>query len=106
MKNHGITARVAAKRDQSGDKNSSWRGDEATYAAYHKRVEAARGKPNRCERCGTKRKCEWANLTGDYADVNDYERICRSCHRKMDNQRRAETGLLTSTHVPRRAGRK
>ena len=30
---------------------------------------------------------DWANLTGDYADVSDFARMCRSCHRRYDNAR-------------------
>lgn len=86
MRRHGLVARVAAKRNQHGEQNSSWRGHEATYAALHLRVEAARGKPSRCENCGTTsaKRFEWANLTGCYSDVNDYRRLCCSCHHKMD----------------------
>jgi hypothetical protein len=90
MRRHGIQARVAAKRDQRGAKNARWRGDDAGYQALHLRVEAARGKPQMCSRCGTTNPAktyEWANLTGDYRDVNDYERMCRSCHKLYDNAR-------------------
>lgn len=86
MRRHGIAARVAAKREQSGPKNSRWRGASASYAALHLRVEAARGKPSCCDDCGTTtaKRFEWANLTGNYADVSDYKRLCCSCHHKMD----------------------
>jgi len=99
MKNHDITARIAAKRDQAGEHNHMWLGDEAKYQALHLRVEAARGKPQQCDRCGTNDpalRYEWANLTGDYADIDDYQRMCVSCHRRYDAQRRAATGELTS----------
>lgn len=90
MRRHGIRARVAAKRDQRGPKNGSWKGSTATYAALHKRVEVARGMPAKCERCGASgpgRSYDWANLTGRYDDVSDYERMCRSCHRRYDLHR-------------------
>lgn len=92
MHNHSIPARVAIKRNQTGPANSTWKGNRAGYAALHKRVEATRGKPSICERCGsngdTDTIYEWANLTGIYEDVGDYERMCRSCHRRYDNSRR------------------
>jgi hypothetical protein len=87
MRHHGIAARVAAKRDQRGPKNSSWKFSGASYAALHKRVEAARGKPTECSKCGTidpNESYDWANLTGRYDRIDDYARMCRSCHWKMD----------------------
>ncbi len=86
MLRSGIVARTAAKRDQTGDKNDSWRGDCATYAALHLRVQTARGTPSRCAACDStdSPRFEWANLTGDYANVHDYIRLCRSCHNKFD----------------------
>ena len=89
--------RVAAKRDQAGAANHMWRGDEAGYQALHLRVEAARGKPHECSKCGsTEGRMEWANLTGNYADVDDYARMCVSCHRNFDAARRRLTGRRTS----------
>lgn len=99
MANHCIQARIAAKRDQSGSANSMWAGNEAGYQALHLRVETARGKPARCNRCGAGNpalRYEWANLTGNYQDINDYERMCVSCHRRYDGARRAATGERTS----------
>jgi hypothetical protein len=89
MRTHGVQARVAAKRDQRGSKNDSWKKGSVTYAALHYRVMAVRGKPKKCQRCGTdnpRKTYDWANLTGNYDDPNDYERMCRSCHWKYDKK--------------------
>lgn len=61
-------------------------GEEAKYAALHLRVQRLRGKPRKCEICGTTqaKRFEWANLTGNYADPMDYKRMCGSCHHKYD----------------------
>jgi hypothetical protein len=91
--------RIAAKRNQTGSSNSSWKGDKATYAALHYRVEAKRGKPKECSICSrtdTETIYEWANLTGNYQDVSDYARMCRRCHRNYDKNR-----PNSSIHVPR-----
>lgn len=91
MRNHGITPRTAAKRDQTGSRNHAWRGDQANYQAFHLRVAARRGQPKKCQRCGTTdpaKTYDWANLTGNYPDPDDYERMCRSCHRRYDLARR------------------
>ena len=98
---NGIKTRPAAKRNQLRENNDSWKGDAASYTAMHLRVYVQRGRPSQCSKCG---KCgpgryEWANLTGNYADVHDYARMCVPCHRKFDSQRRQETGRRTS---PRR----
>jgi hypothetical protein len=90
--------RKAAKRHQSGDANDYWKGDQAGYAGFHRRVEKARGKPKECRRCGERdpdARYDWANLTGHYEDVDDYERMCVSCHRRYDIARRAQTGDRT-----------
>jgi hypothetical protein len=87
MMNYNIPARKAAKRDQKGEKNSYWKGDNACYSAFHRRLEAAYGRPKKCAVCKTTDKniiYDWANLTGRYEDINDYKRMCRSCHRKHD----------------------
>jgi hypothetical protein len=97
FKKYGIKSRIPYKRSQEKENNSSWKGNNATYAAYHYRVESQRGKPHFCEACGTMgaKRFEWCNLTGRYEDVMDYARMCISCHRKYDNKRRELTGKST-----------
>lgn len=100
---YGILPRGAEPPDQSGENNPNWKGDEATYAALHLRVQRLRGDPMECEKCGcTDGNFEWANRTGDYADVNDYVRLCIPCHRKYDAKRRRKLGRSTIT-VSRKA---
>ena len=86
MRRHGICARVAAKREQRGERNASWKGDGAGKNAFHRRLYAKYGKPSQCSKCGTThaRHYDYANLTGRYEDVNDYAPMCRSCHWKYD----------------------
>lgn len=100
FKKLGIKSRVAFKRNQRGPNNHYWKGDEATYAAFHHRVESQRGKPKLCMVCGNLNApvYEWANLTGRYEDVNDYTRMCRPCHRAYDKNRKN-----SSRHVKRTA---
>lgn len=86
-----ITPRPQIKRDQTGPNNAYWGGKdgELTYAALHKRVEALRGRPRKCEVCGTtskQRTYDWANMSGRYDDPADYQRMCRSCHWKHDKK--------------------
>jgi len=86
-----IKARIPYKRNQKGSKNHSWKGENATYAAFHYRVKSSRGKADKCEKCGRIDKgikYDWANQTGNYADINDYKMMCRSCHFKKDGHKK------------------
>src|SRR5260221_7341101 len=53
MRRHGISARVAAKRHQTGAANHAWKGDDAGYQACHLRVQVRRGKPTPPPRWGS-----------------------------------------------------
>lgn len=88
MRRNGIKARVAAKRDQWGANNHAWKGDEAGYQALHCRLYSRFGKPGHCNVCGTTDApaFDYANLTGNYADLDDYAPMCRSCHHKFDDK--------------------
>lgn len=100
LQRYSIPARPAIKRNQRGPQNTSWKGDKATYQALHLRVATARGKPMKCEVCGTSdpnRSYDWANMTKQYADVNDYKRMCRSCHHRHD-------GKINNIHKMRKGG--
>lgn len=101
MAKNGIKSRPAVKRDQFREKNDSWKGNSAGYKAMHLRVYSQRGRPSACSQCNKSGpgRYEWANQTGNYADVNDYAQMCVPCHRKFDARRRKETGRRTS---PRR----
>jgi site-specific DNA-cytosine methylase len=109
MKRMGYKCRRAIKRNQRGSRNSAWKGDDASYQAMHLRVQATRGAPSACEHCGaTEGFFDWASLTKNYADVNDYIRLCRKCHMKMDcvgprvgEQLRGRTHSDRETEVPR-----
>jgi hypothetical protein len=88
MRRHGIAARVAAKRDQWGENNHAWKGDDASKYAFHRRLYSRHGKPCKCSICGTTSAShyDYANLTGRYEDVDDYVPMCRSCHWKFDDK--------------------
>lgn len=91
---YGIPRRRQIKRDQRGPKNTSWKGDALTYKGAHLRVARARGKPQRCDRCGTQaaERYEWANLTGQFHDPQDYIRLCIPCHRLHDQRSECRNG--------------
>lgn len=88
FKKYAIKARVAKKRNQWGTANGSWKGDHAGYAAAHARLKVIKGSADHCEECGATGPgyYDWANLTGNYLDIEDYKQMCRSCHAKYDNK--------------------
>ena len=82
MKKYGLKSRNRASRNQSGVNSRVWR-INPSYRTIHKRLEYQRGKPKYCDECKTmdeNKKYEWANISGNYKDVNDFRRLCRDCH--------------------------
>jgi hypothetical protein len=84
---------------------SAWRQPlrpTAKYSTIHSRLNTERGMPDNCEQCGASgpgRRYEWAlNLivsnvllnekNRPYSiDLDDYRRLCKSCHVRQDRQR-------------------
>jgi len=83
----GIKSRIPKNLNQNRENNPAWKGDNATYAAFHYRIESLRGKPMICSRCNKTdaKRYEWASLTKNYSDPFDYIRLCKSCHSIFDN---------------------
>ena len=83
--------KIAKKRNQYGIMNHYWSGDNPEYTTLHKRVEAKYGRPNKCELCPSENDnivYEWANISGNYINVDDFVRACRSCHRYFDKYKK------------------
>ena len=86
LKRNGI-----AVRPSCGCNHGFWKGNSASYDAFHARLRKAKGQPQSCDECKTcdpSKTYEWANLTGNYSDLEDYKRLCRGCHRRYDHGRR------------------
>lgn len=74
---------------QRGENNPRWKGEKVGYMALHTRIRNTLGTPSFCEACGEEdqKKYEWANISGEYkTDLNDWIRLCTSCHAKFDNK--------------------
>jgi hypothetical protein len=85
---------------RAGERNPAWRGLQVGYRGAHKRVELERGKASFCNilDCDTgSTTYHWANLTGEYADVWDYESMCVSHHRRYDYARAQYLAGLAET---------
>jgi hypothetical protein len=98
LRRHGIATRPAHGRRK---------GDNVSYTVLHARVRQLRGAPSRCEQCDTtdaSKRYEWANLTGNYADPDDYRRLCVSCHRRYDHGRLGRPGSVSAIEASERIG--
>ena len=91
------------KGKQTKENNPNWKGADATnLTTFHKRIEEEFGKPKICAICGTTNEgltYDWACLTGDYNNIKDYKRLCRSCHKKYDLAMLGK-GLITLKDLP------
>jgi len=69
-----------------GKKHGNWKGDNVGIDALHSWVIRRLGRPPKCEHCGsTDKKTEWANKSQQYKrDIEDWLRLCRSCHLNYD----------------------
>lgn len=76
--------------NMKGDKNTNWKGDNASYYAKHMWVNNNFGKPKICEQCKTTEDVmyHWANISGKHIrNRRDWLRLCVPCHRKYDFDR-------------------
>lgn len=99
----GNWERPVLRQVPAGENHPQWKGKDASYQAFHVRVANRRGKPCYCACCDSTQPelCyDWANLTGDYANIFDYIRLCRVCHRDFDARRRtADHSALTRGNI-------
>jgi hypothetical protein len=67
-----------------GAESHNWVGDQAGYVARHQRVYQIRGKADRCVWGCQANRYNWANMTGDVLNPDDYAPMCQRCHRRFD----------------------
>lgn len=111
IERHGIPTRPAIKRDQRGERNSSWVGNSPSYAAAHTRVYSTRGaaSDHMCVDCLRPAE-EWSYRGRCPLEVTDargriyspdpsrYEPRCRPCHMVQDRDRLPD-GRLTRKEI-------
>ena len=71
----------------TNEAHPNWKADNVSYSALHMWVVRNRGRPQHCEHCGTteKKMYHWANIDHCYRrNLNDYIRLCCSCHKRHD----------------------
>lgn len=100
-------AHDAAKRRRAGHKRTHRRFDGPTYRTLHDQVRRARGSANEypCRECGItvdelthNGYMQWANLTNDYHDVNDFAAMCPACHGAYDAERKRNGSFVPFEH--------
>lgn len=65
--------------------NPMWKGNKVGYSALHAWVRRNKLKLKFCEKCNKNKKLDVSNISGKYKrDVNDYEWLCKKCHRRKD----------------------
>lgn len=70
-----------------GVKAYNWKGDKVGYNALHAWVARHKPKQKFCAICGWNFKLELSNISGEYKrDINDFQWVCRVCHRKYDKR--------------------
>ena len=71
-----------------GIQKSHPRKEKVKYVTQHERVAVARGKPTKCEHCGTTnptKRYEWSCKDHkNYDDIDNFQRLCSGCHFKYD----------------------
>lgn len=75
------------KPDKPFRKHAFWKDGEVGYKTLHQWVRRYKPVPEFCVKCEVNPPKEVANVSGKYLrDLNDYEWLCVSCHRKKDGQ--------------------
>lgn len=91
FKKNGYKSRDSKTAARWGENHRLWKKRGASLPSLHQRINRRFGRPKECWVCGTtdpNRTYDWANLSGNYEDITDYKRMCRSCHCKYDYLRR------------------
>lgn len=93
-------SRAKARLKMLNENHPNWRGDKVGYPALHRWVKSHKGSPKKCEQCGLNdesRYYDWANIDHKYRrNLDDFIRLCRSCHRKHDYH---ELGVRSGFHA-------
>lgn len=74
-----------------GPDHPNWGGDCITYKGAHLRVTRKRGRPSKCEKCGTtdpSKRYDWASIALPHSNPENYIRLCRSCHLLFDRAKK------------------
>lgn len=69
----------------AGKDHHMWKGDSVGYISLHQWIYRHKGKAEICKSCGSNRRVQWANISGEYKrDFNDFVELCSICHALWD----------------------
>lgn len=77
-----------------------FKGTLTEYRTLHRRIQTKLGRPLRCDNCGStdKTRYAWANISGEYSeDLDDWVRLCYSCHQLIDGNGRGKNRYVWSS---------
>lgn len=85
-KGYTTSLRGRTRKDFIGERNPSWKGDHVGYHGLHRWIIKQLGKPCKCKHCGKDYgRFMWADKSGEYKrELEDWIRLCYSCHHKYD----------------------
>jgi len=97
--NKGLTAKTDDRvkkytEKNTGENNVNWKGENVSYRELHKWLNKKFGKPRQCQHCNStsEKIYDWANISKEYKrDLDDWIRLCRSCHIKYDRKSKDTT---------------
>ena len=82
-----------------GEETFTWKGDDVGYIAIHNWAYRHIGLKKKCENCGLIEKLEMSNKSGQYKrEIDDWQTLCKSCHRKHDINFRKNGGIPRKLH--------
>lgn len=84
-------------KENTGSKNSRWKGNKVSYSGLHHWVTREKGKASYCEFADE--TCnggfEWSNISNKYyRNLEDWQQLCKSHHRRYDKKRRIECAIV------------
>lgn len=90
---HKASEETRKKLSESHKTERPWRwknekiSDKSLKERYHKWIVSLKGKPRKCEHCGTTEAkfFDWSNKNHQYNKIEDeWQRLCRKCHIRYD----------------------
>jgi hypothetical protein len=84
------------------NESPNWKGSNVGKSALHQWVQKHKGNPKQCEHCKTTKakQYDWANISQEYRrDLDDFIRLCRSCHAKYDYSIRSKKWAKSVTKL-------
>jgi len=85
LEKYNIPRRHPAHKENKGENNYFWSGDNVSYAGLHHWLEVNKPKTGICDICNKYKKTTYANISGEYRrDINDFGELCYSCHCLFD----------------------